>query len=64
VKKRIASALGGAVATAALPVGIGMYDWRVLAGAAALGAVGGFFGVNVASKVKQYLPKKQPRRIC
>lgn len=48
MKRRIASTLGGAVATAALPPSVGILDWRVIAGAAAVGAVGGLFGVNVA----------------
>lgn len=54
MKKRIGSAVGGAVATAAIPATNGILDWRILAGAAAMGAVGGFFGVNVAQRVKRY----------
>ena len=48
MKRRIASTLGGAVATGSLPLSLGVLDWRVIAGAAAVGAVGGLFGVSVA----------------
>lgn len=47
------SILAGATATAAIPAGAGLTDWRILAGAAALGAVGGAVGVNVADIVKK-----------
>jgi hypothetical protein len=59
IKKRAASALGGAVATAAVPLGYGIVNPKVLAGAAALGAVGGLCGVNVAGMVKRYAAKRK-----
>jgi len=47
MKRRIASTLAR-VATGSLPPSLGCMDWRVIAGAAAVGAVGGLFGINVA----------------
>lgn len=58
MQKRLGSALAGAVATAALPASAGMYDWRVLCGAAVAGAIGGWFGVDVAGRVKRAMPRK------
>jgi hypothetical protein len=60
IKKRLASALGGAVATGVIPVGYGCWDYRVIAGCAVAGGVGGFFRVNVAARIKRMLPKKKP----
>jgi nitrate/nitrite transporter NarK len=60
VKRRVSATIGGAAATAAIPLGYGVVNWKLLAGAAALGAVGGFFGVNIPAAVKRYLPKKKP----
>lgn len=54
---KAASAVSGAVGMAAIPAGMGMYDWRVLAGAAAAGAVAGWFGVDLAKNIKAKLPK-------
>jgi len=59
MKRRIGSALGGAIATAAIPAGMGVLNPKVLAGAAVLGAVGGLFGVNVAQRVRRMLPQKK-----
>jgi len=53
VKKKLAAAVTGAVSTAAAPASMGVIDWRVLAGAAVLGAVGGFFGFDIAGAVKR-----------
>jgi hypothetical protein len=59
LKKRLASALGGAVATAAIPFSYGVVDYRVLAGSAALGAIGGLCGVNVAGMARRYAAKRK-----
>jgi hypothetical protein len=60
MKKRIASTLGGAVATGSLPMSVGCMDWRVIAGAAAVGAVGGLFGVNVAGRARRAWVARKP----
>jgi len=59
VKKKVGSALGGAIATAGIPASFGVMDWRLLAGMAALGAIGGFCGVNVAARIRRVLPQKK-----
>lgn len=61
MRKKAGLALGGAVATGSLPPSVGCMDWRVIAGAAAVGAVGGLFGVNVAGWARRaYAARKQP----
>ncbi|HBA72199.1 MAG TPA: hypothetical protein DCZ63_08445 [Geobacter sp.] len=60
-KTKVASAASGAAGMAAIPVGMGVYDWRVLAGAAAAGAVAGWFGVDLAKHIKTKLPAKTRR---
>jgi len=62
MQKRLGSALAGAVATATIPAGFGVIDWKVLAGAAAAGAVGGFFGIDVAGVIKKRLPSNRRTR--
>jgi len=52
LKTKVASSISGATGMAAIPVGMGMMDWRVIAGSAAAGAVAGWFGVDLAKKVK------------
>jgi hypothetical protein len=59
VKKRAASALGGGVATAAIVAGYGIMNWKALAGCAALGAVGGFCGVNVPGLLRRYAARRK-----
>lgn len=54
MKKQVGSFLTGAVATAALPPSVGLYDWRIIAGAAAAGGVAGLFGINLSQRVKRY----------
>jgi len=49
---KTASALSGAAAMAAIPPSLGCLDWRIIAGSAAAGAVAGWFGVDLAKKVK------------
>ena len=58
MKKQIGSFLGGAVATAAIPAANGVYDWKILAGAAAVGGIGALCGVNVPTAVKKYTAKR------
>jgi ABC-type uncharacterized transport system permease subunit len=60
IKKRIASALGGAVATGVIPLGYGCWDYRVIVGCAVAGGIGGFLHVNVAARIKRMLPRKKP----
>lgn len=59
LKWRMSHAAGGSVATAAIPLGAGCYDWRIVAGAAVAGAVGGLLGVNVAAMAKKMLAKRK-----
>jgi uncharacterized membrane protein YfcA len=59
MKRRIAAIIGGAAATAGIPFGMGWYNWRILLGAAVAGAIGGLFGINVAKRVREYLPKRK-----
>lgn len=51
-KKRAAFAVSTAAATAAIPLSMGVLDWKILAGAAAAGLVGGALGVNVPAVIK------------
>jgi len=44
--------VGGAIGTAAIPASMGMLDWKILAAAAAVGGLGGLFGVDVARLAK------------
>jgi len=62
MKKKLGQAVGGAAATAAIPVSFGGWDWRILAGFAGVGAVGGFFGVNVSQKIKAYLALRKAKK--
>lgn len=57
-ESRTAHAITGAVSTAAIPATMGVFDWRILAGTAAAGAVAGFFGVDLAGVVKKKMAKK------
>jgi len=59
MKRRIGSAAGGAIATAAIPAGMGVWDLKVLAGAAAIGAIGGLCGVNVAQRVQRAMAQRK-----
>lgn len=59
MKRRLASAAGGAIATAAIPAGMGVLSPKVLAWCAVAGGVGGLFGVNVAQRIKRALPQKK-----
>jgi hypothetical protein len=59
VKRRVSATIGGAAATAAIPLGYGVANWKLLAGAAAIGAVGGFFGINIPAVVKRYTSKRK-----
>jgi len=59
MKKQIGQAVGGAVATASIPASFGVFDWRILAGAAGVGAIAGFFGIPLAKIVKDKLPKRK-----
>jgi hypothetical protein len=58
MKKEVSAFVGGAVATAAIPLSNGMTNWKVLAGAAALGGVGALCGVNVPQMLKKYAAKR------
>jgi uncharacterized membrane protein YfcA len=51
-KKRAAFAVSTAAATAAIPLSMGVLDWKILAGAAAAGLIGGALGVNVPAVIK------------
>lgn len=53
IKRGAKNFLTGAVSTAAIPAGMGVMDWRILAGAAALGGIGALAGVNVADRLKR-----------
>lgn len=59
MKRRLASAAGGAIATAAIPAGMGVLNPKVLAGCAALGAVGGLCGINVAAWARRYMARRK-----
>lgn len=59
MKRKIGSFLTGAVATGALPPSVGLYDWRIIAGAAAAGGVAGLFGINLAARVKRYMAARK-----
>lgn len=61
-KRQIGSAIGGAAATAAIPASLGFMNPKVLAGAAVLGAVGGFFGVDVAGKIRKAAAPQEPAK--
>lgn len=58
IGKGAAKFAGGAIGTAAIPATMGILDWRVLAGAAAVGGLGGLFGVDVAKLAKQKMGKR------
>lgn len=58
MKKQIGSFIGGAVATAAIPATYGIVDWKILAGAAALGGIGALCGISVPSAIKKYTAKR------
>jgi hypothetical protein len=58
MKRSVSAFLGGAVATAVIPLGYGVVDWRVLTGAAVIGGVGGVFGLNVPAMAKKYTAKR------
>lgn len=60
IGKGAAKFAGGAVGTAAIPVSLGLYDWRVIAAAAAVGGLGGLFGIDVAKKIKAKMPARKP----
>lgn len=63
MKKQISQAVGGAVATATIPASFGVVDWRILAGAAALGALGGLFGFDVAKNIKGRFAKPKVEKV-
>ena len=60
IGKGAAKFAGGAIGTAAIPATMGLFDWRVLAAAAAVGGLGGLFGVDVAKLAKQKMQKVKP----
>lgn len=61
IKKRVTGLIAGAAATAAIPAGFGLLNWKVLAASAAIGGLGGFFGLDVARILRQKIPRKPPR---
>lgn len=60
IGKGAAKFVGGAIGTAAIPATMGVYDWRIILGAAAVGGLGGLFGVDVAQVVKRKMAKVKP----
>lgn len=60
IGKSAAKFAGGAVGMAAIPASMGLYDWRVLAASAAIGGLGGLFGVDVAKLAKQKMTRAKP----
>ena len=57
-KTKAASAVSGATGMAVIPPAMGIYDWRIIAGAAAAGAVAGWFGVDLGKTLKAKMAKK------
>lgn len=62
MKAKLTKAAAGAMATAAIPPSIGLYDWRVILGSAAAGAVAGYFGIDLARIAKQKMADRKTRR--
>lgn len=54
MKKHLIRFVTGATATAVLPPSVGIYDWKIIAGAAAAGGVCGLCGINLSQRVKRY----------
>jgi hypothetical protein len=59
MKKHLLHFATGAVSTAMLPVGAGLYDWRIISGAAVAGGVCGLFGINLAGRIRRYAAKRK-----